>query len=68
MEKISPETWSVLETNLPTGEKLTAKPAIPDISSQVFCALDSEKRRTFWYRSNPGIWHMLTIRAEEFKS
>jgi len=45
MQKISPEIWSVLETNLPTGEKLTAKIADSDISSQVFCALDSEKCR-----------------------
>ena len=45
MQKISPEIWSVLETNLPAGEKLTAKLAVSNISSQVFCALDSEKHR-----------------------
>ncbi|MCX6701173.1 MAG: PD-(D/E)XK motif protein, partial [Methanomicrobiales archaeon] len=45
MSKISPEIWSLLETNLPSGEKLTAKLVVPDISSRVFCALDSEKRR-----------------------
>lgn len=54
MQKISPEIWSVLETNLPTGEKLTAKTAVPDISSQVFCALDSEKRRHILVQIKPG--------------
>jgi Putative PD-(D/E)XK family member, (DUF4420) len=54
MQKISPEIWSVLETNLPNGEKLTAKIAIPDISSQVFCALDSEKRRHILVQIKPG--------------
>ena len=54
MQKISPETWSVLETNLPTGEKLTAKIAVLDISLQVFCALDSEKRRHILVQIKPG--------------
>ena len=54
MQKISPETWSVLETNLPSGEKLTAKIGVPDISSRVFCALDSEKRRHILVQIKPG--------------
>ena len=45
MVKISPELWSFLETNLPKGENLTAKPSAPDLSLQVFCALDSENQR-----------------------
>lgn len=45
MAKLSPELWSLLETNFPTGENLTAKPAEPDLSSRVFCALDSENQR-----------------------
>jgi len=45
MVKISPDLWSLLETNLPTGENLTAKPSVPELSSQVFCAFDSENQR-----------------------
>ena len=45
MIRISPELWSLLETNLPTGENLTAKPAVPDQSLRVFCALDTENQR-----------------------
>jgi len=41
MEKFSPELWSLLESNVPTGEKLSAKPAAPDHSLRVFAALDS---------------------------
>jgi len=54
MQKISSEIWSVIETNLPTGEKLTAKLAVPDTSSQVFCALDSEKRRHILVQIKPN--------------
>lgn len=54
MLKISSETWSVLETNLPTGEKLTAKIAVPDVSLQVFCALDSDKCRHILVKIKPG--------------
>ncbi|HAC14607.1 MAG TPA: hypothetical protein DCE78_01500 [Bacteroidetes bacterium] len=45
MAKISPELWALLETNLPTGENLTAKPSAPELSVQVFCALNSENQR-----------------------
>jgi hypothetical protein len=45
MTKIPSELWSFLEANLPTGENLIAKKAVPDLSSRVFCALDSENQR-----------------------
>ncbi len=45
MEKFSPELWTMLESNLPTGEKLSAKPAAPDHSPRVFGALDSGQQR-----------------------
>lgn len=45
MIKISPDLWTLLETNIPTGENLTAKPSVPELSVQVFCALDSENQR-----------------------
>lgn len=53
MVKISFELWSLLETNLPTGENLTAKPADPDQSLRVFLALDSENRRHILVKLEP---------------
>ncbi len=53
MDRISLELWSLLETNLPTGENLTAKPAISDLSSRVFCALDSENQRHILIQLEP---------------
>jgi len=45
MAKFSSELWTFLETNLPSGEKLTAKLPAADLSSRVFSALDSERQR-----------------------
>lgn len=45
MVKLSPELWKQIEANLSSGEKLTAKPVTPELSLQVFSALDSERQR-----------------------
>jgi hypothetical protein len=45
MVKFSSELWTLLETNLPSGEKLTAKLTSPELSSRVFSALDSDRQR-----------------------
>jgi hypothetical protein len=45
MEKFSPELWTLLASNLPSGEKLSAKPASPDHSLRVFAAIDSGEQR-----------------------
>jgi hypothetical protein len=45
MEKTSSEIWNLLETSLPSGENLSAKPAAPDKSMRIFYALDSEQQR-----------------------
>jgi hypothetical protein len=53
MVKFSSELWTLLETTLPSGEKLTAKLPAPDLSSQVFSALDSEKQRHILIQLEP---------------
>jgi hypothetical protein len=53
MVKFPSELWTLLETSLPSGEKLTAKLPAPDISSRVFSALDSEKQRHFLVQLEP---------------
>jgi len=53
MVKFSSQLWTLLETSLPSGEKLTAKLPAPDISSQVFSALDSEKQRHILIQLEP---------------
>ncbi|MGA2161291.1 MAG: PD-(D/E)XK motif protein [Methanoregula sp.] len=45
MEKFSPELWTLLASNVPSGEKLSAKPASPDHSLRVFGAIDSGEQR-----------------------
>jgi len=45
MAKFSSELWTLLETNLPSGEKLAAKLPAPDLSLRIFSALDSERQR-----------------------
>ena len=53
MVKFSSELWTLLETSLPSGEKLTAKLPAPDLSSRVFSALDSEKQRHILVQLEP---------------
>ncbi|MFA4850685.1 MAG: PD-(D/E)XK motif protein [Methanoregula sp.] len=53
MVKISPELWALLETNPPKGENLTAKPSVPELSVQVFCAIDSENQRHILVQIRP---------------
>ncbi|MCF6153750.1 MAG: PD-(D/E)XK motif protein [Candidatus Brocadia sp.] len=45
MSRIAPDVWSRLEQARPTGENLTARQAVPDITTRLQCALDSEGRR-----------------------
>jgi hypothetical protein len=54
MEKFSPELWHLLESNVPTGEKLSAKPASPDNSPRVFAALDSGQQRHILIQLDEG--------------
>ena len=53
MVKFSSELWTLLETSLPSGEKLTAKLPAPDLSSRIFSALDSEKQRHILIQLEP---------------
>jgi len=53
MVKFSSELWTLLETSLPFGEKLTAKLPAPDLSSRVFSALDSERQRHILIQLEP---------------
>lgn len=43
MTSISQETWDRL--TLPTGERLVARPALPEISTKLLCAIDSSGGR-----------------------
>lgn len=45
MSRISLEVWAQLESARPTGENLTARLAVPDLTDRLQCALDAEGRR-----------------------
>lgn len=53
MAKISPEIWSLLAANLPKGDNLTARQAVPDLTSRVFCAIDTENQRHILIQLEP---------------
>lgn len=39
------DVWTQLERSNPVGEKINAKPALPDITKKFFFAVDSERKR-----------------------
>lgn len=45
MPRISADVWVQLEAISPTGGRLAARVAIPDISSRLFCAIDADNLR-----------------------
>lgn len=45
MSRIAPEVWARLGDGPPTGENLTARVAVPDVTDRLLAALDAEGQR-----------------------
>ena len=45
MSHIAAEVWTRLETSRPTGENLTARLAVPELTDRLLCAIDAELER-----------------------
>ncbi len=53
MSGITQEVWGRLDTILPSGESLTARLAMPEITSRLLAALDAENRRHLLIQLQP---------------
>lgn len=45
MTRVAPEIWENLQESRPHGQNLNARPALPEVTPRLFCALDSEGQR-----------------------
>jgi len=45
MNRIDSDTWAKLESSSPTGDKLVARRALPDVTDRLYCAIDSSGTR-----------------------